>query len=393
MKLIAFLLLFNSLLVGLFASDLINEEINLFENYKVFNFTVGDVNRNINEVIEKHSIINVKIHRNNNLELQDIKTYINGDKVENSEIFTINDIKNDDNFVYYQYVLKDDFDKVFSLKIKVNTFQIKEKWQMTGIIVLNIPEQIEKFKVYNYTVYDDINYAIVEENSIINIQNFENGFLIEGLRELMNEEEIDNSEYISFLGFRREEINPRADDLGYNVYYQFFIKNVTDENLLPQIKFSSFDDDKNEKIKEVVKLRLKNESFEHYKIYNYTISDDVTNVFIESNSIANIKIYSDYKTEKNNRILINQEEIENSEYITILSINKEGYCRPFYSCNGFVVYQMVIKDITDNENLLPQLQFGAIDKNGDKEEKEVVIFKLKEGELPYENYKKIRLYY
>jgi len=117
--------------------------------------------------------------------------------------------------------------EVFSLKIKVETFDAKNKWEMMGITILNIPKQIEKLKVYNCTAYDDINYATVEENSIINVQIFENYFHIEGLRKLMNEEEIENSEYISFLGYRREERNPRASDTGFNVYYQFFIKNVT----------------------------------------------------------------------------------------------------------------------------------------------------------------------
>ena len=205
----------------------------------------------------------------------------------------------------------------------------------------------------------------------------------------MNEEEIENSEYINYLSNRSERYN-RAADTGEYTYYQFFIKDVTNENLLPQIKFGAHDDENHEliKLKEVVKLRLKDESFENYKVYNYTISDDVTHAVIESNSIANIKIYSNYKVEENNRMLMNQEEIDNSEYVTILGVNKEGKCQPVIGCNGFVVYQLLIKEVT-NEDLLPQLQFGTLVRNEkeEKEEKETVIFKLKDGELPFENYK------
>jgi len=195
----------------------------------------------------------------------------------------------------------------------------------------------------------------------------------------MNEEEIENSEYINYLSNRSERYN-RAADTGEYTYYQFFIKDVTNENLLPQIKFGAHDDENHEliKLKEVVKLRLKDESFENYKVYNYTISDDVTHAVIESNSIANIKIYSNYKVEENNRMLMNQEEIDNSEYVTILGVNKEGKCQPIIGCDGFVVYQLLIKEVT-NEDLLPQLQFGTIEPNKFKKEKEVLIFKFNEN--------------
>ena len=345
-----------------------------FENYKIYDFIVGQSNENLFADIEKPSIINVRIFHNEYSKFSgDIKTFINGDKVENSEILTLNDIKSDDNFIYYQYIFKDDMDEVFLLKIEVTTIFPHLNMISKGIITLNVPEHPLDFKVYNCTAYDDINYVTVERNSVLNVKVFESDYVMDGKRILMNEEEIENSEYINLLSFKSENVDNKPIN-GKYTYYQFQIKNVTHEDLLPQIQFST----KEKEVKEVVKLRLKDESFDDYKIYNYTVSDDVTNAVIESNSIANIKIYSGFNDEENNRILMNHEEIENSEYITILGINKEGNCLPRRGCDGYVVYQILIKEVTD-EAILPYLQFGTIEPNKFKKEKEVLIFKLNEN--------------
>lgn len=215
-------------------------------------------------------------------------------------------------------------------------------------------------KEYTYKIKNYEEEIKVENNSIVTLEF--NNFPSYGAEWFFND--LGNIDILEYLGKGESSNCDSPDDTECTsvTLFKFHVKEATKKDIFPTLEFVMFRNDKNDKSKVVVNVRMVLKEENPLDEHIYTLGFGSTEVTVEPNSLLILELVNNSTTPVSRFSLFNSYELTPSELVEFQRVTYKSNCNTLTveprrdDCGETSVFTFHIKDVTD-EKLLPTLRF------------------------------------